>query len=282
MGVGRALRGRPGPAARRAYLDRVVARLFPARSQLAQEYGAALAQRNAALRRVQLGLSSRDALEPWTERLAALGQLTAGLAHELRNPLGSIRTSAELLRRNVPVENEIATEMAANIVDEVDRTNSLVTRFLDFAKPQSLRTKPTELGTFLDGVVARFRRSHPQATVITNYSPDVPLVSIDAEWMERVLDNLLTNAAQASPDGATITVKTQLADNGAEFAVIDRGSGIAPKDLESVFNPFFTTKPDGTGLGLAIVSKIVSEHGGRVAVESSPGEGTVVRVWLPC
>jgi signal transduction histidine kinase len=104
---------------------------------------------------------------------------------------------------------------------------------------------------------------------------------MDADLMERVFYNLLLNAAQATPAGGAITIKTRLAGDTAEIAVIDRGSGIAPKDLESIFNPFFTTKPDGVGLGLAIVAKIVDEHGGKMAVESEPNKGSVFQVHLP-
>jgi signal transduction histidine kinase len=224
-----------------------------------------------------------------TERLAALGQLTAGLAHELRNPLGTMKTSAELLQRQVGKENEIAREMAGYIATEVDRTNSLITRFLDFAKPQHLRMEMGDLGELLDGVISRFEREKSGAaasvSIHKNYSPDIPPVTFDAQLLERVIMNLLSNAAQASPPGGMVTVKTQLvetdAGRGVEIAVIDRGSGIDPKNRENIFNPFFTTKSDGVGLGLAIVSKIVDEHGGRIAVESTPGEGSVFQVILP-
>ena len=220
------------------------------------------------------------------ERLAALGQLTAGLAHELRNPLGTMKTSAEMLSRNVASENEIAREMAGFIAEEVDRTNSLITRFLDFARPQNLKLEKEDLTELLDAAIARFEREQKSAghsvTVFKNYSPDVPPVSFDMQLMEHVVANLLANAAQASPPGGVITVKTQVSgDAMAEIAVIDRGSGIEPKNLENIFNPFFTTKPDGIGFGLAIVSKIVDAHGGHILVESTPGEGSVFRVQLP-
>jgi signal transduction histidine kinase len=223
------------------------------------------------------------------ERLAALGQLTAGLAHELRNPLGTMKTSAELLQRQVAKENEIAREMAGYIATEVDRTNSLITRFLDFARPQRLSLEKGDLAELLDRVIERFEReksgSAASVSIHKNYSPDIPPVAFDAQLLERVIVNLLNNAAQASPPGAMVTVKTQLvetdAGRGVEIAVIDRGSGIDPKNRENIFNPFFTTKSDGVGLGLAIVSKIVDDHGGRIAVESTPGEGTVFQVILP-
>jgi signal transduction histidine kinase len=224
-----------------------------------------------------------------TERLAALGQLTAGLAHELRNPLGTMKTSAELLVRKVSADNEIAREMAGYIQQEVDRINSLITRFLDFARPRNLRLEKIDLHAMLDHAIELFDREKSgvaaSVTVFKNYSPDVPPVRVEAELMEHVITNLLSNAAQASAPGAVVTVKTRLAETAeglkAEIAVIDRGSGIDPKQLENIFNPFFTTKPEGVGLGLAIVSKIVDEHGGQITVESTVGEGSVFRVYLP-
>jgi len=221
-----------------------------------------------------------------SERLAALGQLTAGLAHELRNPLGTMKTSAELLARSVGKDNPIAHEMASYISTEVDRTNSLITRFLDFARPQHLRREPGDISTLLDQAVASFYRERPASLagieIYKNYSPGIPPVKFDAELLERVFSNLILNAAQASPPGGVVTVKTQLLDdNKVEVAVIDRGTGIDAKNLESIFNPFFTTKPDGVGLGLAICSKIIDEHGGQITVESSSGEGSVFHVILP-
>lgn len=220
-----------------------------------------------------------------SERLAALGQLTAGLAHELRNPMGTMRTSAEMLARTVDKENSVAREMAGFIKEEVDRTNSLITRFLDFARPQSLKLEKGDLPAMLDRAVDRFEREKSgtaaTVTVYTNYDPAVPPIAFDSELMERVIENLIMNAAQASPPNAVVTVKTRMLEDNAEIAVIDRGAGIDAKNLESIFNPFFTTKPEGVGLGLAICSKIVDEHGGHIAVESTVGEGSVFRVFLP-
>jgi signal transduction histidine kinase len=118
-------------------------------------------------------------------------------------------------------------------------------------------------------------------SIYKNYSPDIPPFLVDRQLTERVLYNLLLNAAQASPPHGSVTVKTSQSNGTVEISVIDRGSGIAPKDRESIFNPFFTTKSSGVGLGLAIVSKIVDEHGGQIAVESEPGAGSVFRVFLP-
>ena len=216
-----------------------------------------------------------------SDRLAALGQLSAGLAHELRNPLGTIRGSAEMLGRNLSAENEVAREVAGFISTEVDRANSLITRFLQFARPLEIRPEISDLGQTLDRAVAMVEREAPGIAIYRNYAPEIPSFLFDAELMERVFYNLVLNAAQASPAGGAVTVKTRAADGIAEVAVIDRGAGIDPKHRDAIFNPFFTTKPNGVGLGLAIVAKIVDEHGGKIAVESEPAKGSVFRVLLP-
>jgi two-component system, NtrC family, sensor histidine kinase HydH len=249
-----------------------------AREQSAK-YRAAAEQLAAANRSLQ----EAEAAVRRTERLAALGQLTAGLAHELRNPLGTIRVSAEMLSKSLPEENEMAREMAGFIRSEVDRTNSLVTRFLEFARPVPLRLEPADIAEVIDQAVKDLERqaSHGRVTVYRNYSPDIAPFPLDAELMGRAIFNLLLNAAQATPEGGAVTVKTRLAGGSVEISVIDRGAGIDPKHLENIFNPFFTTKPEGVGLGLAIVSKIVDDHGGKMTVESEPGKGSVFRILLP-
>jgi two-component system sensor histidine kinase HydH len=220
--------------------------------------------------------------------LAALGQLSAGLAHEIRNPLSTIKGSAEMLLKNVDTDNAVSHELAGFISTEVDRTNALVTRFLDFARPLELHLEKTEITEVIDEAVAQVEKHTPplDVSIYKNYSPDIPAFLLDRQLIERVLYNLLLNAAQASPPQGSVTVKTrQIGDTGVddrvEISVIDRGAGIAPKDRESIFNPFFTTKSSGVGLGLAIVSKIVDEHGGEITVESEPGAGSVFHVLLP-
>jgi two-component system, NtrC family, sensor histidine kinase HydH len=231
----------------------------------------------------QLSLQAAEAAVRRSERLAALGQLTAGLAHELRNPLGTIKASSEMLLKGVAAENEVTRELAGFISTEVDRTNQLVSRFLEFARPFHLRKNPSDIGEVIDRAVAQLEKHNPpfDVTVYKNYSPDIRPFPFDAELIEHVIYNLLLNAAQATPAGGAVTVKTLQAGSSVEIAVIDRGAVIQPRDLESIFNPFFTTKPEGVGLGLAIVSKIVDEHGGKIAVESEPAKGSVFRVDLP-
>jgi signal transduction histidine kinase len=258
------------------YLTQRLAEAHRLEAQRAQEVAGQLAEANRSLQEAEAAVRR-------SERLAALGQLSAGLAHELRNPLGTIRASAEMLLKNVPEESEIQRELAGFISSEVDRTNSLVTRFLEFARPLEVRPETAELTEVLDRSIAQLERVTPRynVSVYRNYSPDVRPFAFDAELMERVFYNLLLNAAQATPAGGEIVVKTRVADGSVEIAVIDRGAGIAPEHLESIFNPFFTTKKEGVGLGLAIVSKIVDLHGGKMSVESEAGKGSVFHVFLP-
>ncbi|HZT32105.1 MAG TPA: ATP-binding protein [Bryobacteraceae bacterium] len=257
-------------------LANALAEALRVQSGESRRVAAQLAEANRSLHEAEAAVRRSD-------RLAALGQLAAGLAHELRNPLGTMKASAEMLARSISGENEVAREMAGFISSEADRTNSLITRFLDFARPLKLRLEPADLGHVLDQAVGLMERDsrHRGVTVYKNYSPDIPPFPLDAELMERVFYNLLLNAAQATPEGGAVTVKTRSVPGGAEVAVIDRGCGIEPKLIDTIFNPFVTTKPDGVGLGLAIVSRIVDQHGGKIAVESEPGKGSVFRVFLP-
>jgi len=220
-----------------------------------------------------------------SERLAALGQLSAGLAHELRNPLGVIRGSAELVSKNVAAENAIAREMAALIAGEVDRTNALVTRFLEFARPSPLRRATADLHAVIERALEQLRRSIPAESnnlrLETNFSPELKPFSFDPELMERVFFNLLRNGLEAMPAGGVLRVGTASGEAFVEAEVSDTGEGISAENLESIFNPFFTTKADGVGLGLAIVSKIVDDHGGKITVTSRPAAGTTFKVSLP-
>jgi signal transduction histidine kinase len=247
-----------------------------AATRRAQQAADELAKANQQLREAEAQVRR-------TERLAALGQLSAGLAHEIRNPLSTIKGSAEVLLKSVDDNGAVAHELAGFISTEVDRTNALVTRFLDFARPLALRHEKTDVTEVIDEAVSQVEKHSPplNVSIYKNYSPDIPPFLFDRQLMERVLYNLILNAAQASPPEGSITVKTRQEGDTVEISVIDRGSGIAPKDRESIFNPFFTTKSSGVGLGLAIVSKIIDEHGGQITVESEPGAGSVFHVFLP-
>lgn len=210
------------------------------------------------------------------ERLAALGQLTAGLAHELRNPLASIKGSADLLARTAGERDTVSRELGEIISSEVDRTNLLVTRFLAFARPLEPQREMADITEIVDRAAA-----HAGVQIVRDYALDVPRLSIDPALMEQVFINLLTNAAQASEVGEPIAVTTRWGDDAVAVSVTDHGCGIAPDKIETIFNPFFTTKQEGVGLGLAIVAKIVDGHGGKMTVDSEPGAGSTFRITLP-
>jgi two-component system sensor histidine kinase HydH len=236
-----------------------------------------LAESNQSLQRAQASLRR-------SERLAALGQLTAGLAHELRNPLGTIKASAEMLNQKSVLDNpQIATEMASYIESEVDRMNSLITSFLNFARP--LEIHPV-MGDLHEVVAETVRRQAPAAfskgvAITFAIAPEAAHFTFDPAVLPIALGNLIQNAIQASPAGGTVTIDAVKVDGQIEISIEDKGAGISPQNLENIFNPFFTTKPDGVGLGLAIVSKIVDEHQGKIIPASILGEGTSFRVILP-
>ena len=214
-----------------------------------------------------------------SERLAALGQLSAGLAHEIRNPLGVISASAELLHKNVSTENEVAREVAGMIGTEVNRTNALVTRFLDFARPSTLHRGVQDLNEVVKQAIGQLQGGDG-VEVVSDLTPMQPF-SFDATLIESSVHNLLLNARDAMLDGGRIVVETSSEGGKAFITVADTGSGIPPDKVEDIFNPFFTTKAHGVGLGLAMVSKFVDSHGGQISVESKEGVGTTFRIALP-
>jgi len=222
-----------------------------------------------------------------SERLAALGQLSAGLAHELRNPLAVIKGSAETLMRKVANSDPIATEMASYISSEVNRMNSLVTRFLDFARPHKLEMRPEQIPPLIEQALKAARDRWPDAKVEVErrFTADLPLVSLDIDLMERVFANLALNAYEAMGAGGgklrVAAVPISDGERGVEITFQDTGPGIPPELREQIFNPFFTTKETGVGLGLSIVSKIVDDHRGSIRVTSEPGKGACFTVFLP-
>lgn len=218
-----------------------------------------------------------------SERLAALGQLSAGLAHEIRNPLGVISASAELLSNSIARDNEVAREVAGFIRSEVGRTNELVSRFLDFARPSALERTETDLNEVVNRAVSQFHETLDGGSEVKvrQRSGELPKIFCDARLIESAVANLLANGCQAMPSGGVIEVTTSRNGSMAQIEVADQGAGIPEEELENIFNPFFTTKPRGVGLGLAMVSKFVDAHGGRINVTSRKGHGSRFRILLP-
>jgi two-component system sensor histidine kinase HydH len=212
-----------------------------------------------------------------SERLAALGQMSAGLAHEIRNPLGVIKGSAEMLEQKIGTSNPLAGELAGYISTEVNRLSALVSRFLDFARPLRAERSPASLAALIDRALATVAESWRGAPVRVekNFAPDLPLIPLDENLADRAFVNLVQNAYEAMGDaGGTLRVSLAPAHSGGrsgiEARIEDTGPGVPPEMCEQIFNPFVTTKKTGVGLGLSIVSKIIDEHRGTIHLESSP------------
>ena len=216
-----------------------------------------------------------------SERLAALGQLSAGLAHEIRNPLGVIKGSAEMLTQKLGESNPLATELAGYISTETNRLSALVTRFLDFARPLHADLTPLDITAVLDRAlndVAHFWKGAP-VKVEKSYQANLPMVPVDESLCEQAFVNIIQNAYDAmSPKGGILRVhadqvrhdtRAAAGVEGVEIRIADSGPGIAPELREQIFNPFVTTKKTGVGLGLSIVSKIIDGHHGFIRVESA-------------
>ncbi len=220
-----------------------------------------------------------------SERLADLGLVAAGLAHEIRNPLASMSGSIELLRDRAGGSGEDQRLMEI-VLREAGRLEELVAQFLAFARPAPPRKEPTDVAAVLGETLQVFRNAPQAACVRIEAALSPALADCDAAQIRQVAWNLLSNAAQAvgaadGSDGARIRVGCGPDPAGARFEVEDDGPGIAPSDLEKLFIPFFTTKPGGTGLGLATVHRIVDAHDGSIRVTSSPGKGSRFSVFLP-
>ncbi len=222
------------------------------------------------------------------ERLAALGQLSAGLAHEIRNPLGVIKGSSELLKEKLAGADALAQELSGYIYTEVNRVSALVSRFLDFARPSQLELRPEHITPLLEGCLkaAADQGASARVRVLREYASGLPPVMIDRELCEQVFTNLILNACEAMGEqGGELKIRINFAQTQPAAQVwveiVDSGPGIPANIKEQIFNPFFTTKKTGVGLGLAIVSKIVDAHGGSVRLESTPGHGACFRVTLP-
>ncbi len=227
------------------------------------------------------------------ETLAAIGALSAGIAHEIRNCLNPITGSVEVLQRELKVKGENA-RLLALIVRESERLDNFILELLDYARERPLKTERVDLAG-LTRETADLARCHPSGGDAKAVSVEAPSesiwVQVDFEQTKQVLLNLLINALEAIEGTGAVTVRVLPADvpgsgarSRAGFAMVevrDSGSGIRSEDLSQVFDPFYSTKVGGTGLGLAIVNRIVERHGGSVEIESRVGVGTTLRLWLP-
>lgn len=217
------------------------------------------------------------------EKLAAIGGLAAGVAHEIRNPLSSIKGIASYFRSKSET-NRDDREAADVMIQEVDRLNRAITELLEFARPTELRTRITDLADLLQHSIRLVQQDAAanNITIRLDLPPEPISSDIDPDRFSQCLLNLYLNSIQAMDHGGELNIQLAAnAGNVIQIVVSDTGNGIQPADLKKIFDPYFTSKPSGTGLGLAIVHKIITAHQGRIQVNSKPGEGTRFTVILP-
>ncbi len=209
---------------------------------------------------------------------ASLEEMATGLAHEIRNPLGSIKGAAQYLKAEA--ETTGSSKLLDIVIEETDRLNTVVSQFLNYAKPHTFNIEKQDINRIVTKVVSLIKAKGlpDNITIEENVAPHLPGVKIDGEQMLQVVLNIALNGIEAMPDGGTLRFGTvRIIGDGrrkVEISIMDTGHGINAKDRREIFKPFYTTKKRGTGLGLSICHKIVRNHGGTIRVESSPGHGT--------
>src|SRR5271168_3169492 len=219
-----------------------------------------------------------------SERLAALGRITAGVAHEVKNPLNSMRLWLENLKESVPMEPDSNGAQAVQVLDkEIDRLDAVVKRFLDFTRPMEIRLEATHLPDLLKEVLEIAQPQFQKANVqVAQLLPiDVPEVYVDRALLQQAVLNLVLNAVDAMPEGGQLRVVLSRRGDMAEIAVGDNGKGISPENRQKIFQLFFTTRPGGSGIGLASTFRIVQLHNGSINFTSEVGRGTTFRIELP-
>jgi signal transduction histidine kinase len=230
------------------------------------------------------------------DRLASLGEMAAGIAHELKNPLAGIEVMAGLLRRQVP-DSPDAQSLLADILSEAKLANAIVVEMLEFVRPVRLQVERTDVADVLQQSVTMAESKAPrgEVAVLVTVEPELPMIEADHHQLSQVFTNLIANAFEALDGNGHITilaVASALEEDPALSGhseptptivvdVIDDGPGVPVDAADKIFDPFFTTKPQGSGLGLAIVRKIVDAHDGRIDLISAAGAGTRFRVTLP-
>jgi PAS domain S-box-containing protein len=219
-----------------------------------------------------------------SERLAAVGRITAGVAHEVKNPLNSMRLWLENLKESLPADRDGAARQAVNVLDaEIDRLDAVVKRFLDFARPMDVRLEPTQLAGLLREVleVAQPQLQRAKVEVAQLLPIGIPEVFVDRDLLKQAVLNLVLNAVDAMPAGGQLQLTLSRRGEMAEITVGDTGKGIPPEHRQKVFQLFFTTRPGGNGIGLASTFRIVQLHNGSINFTSEVGRGTTFRIELP-
>jgi signal transduction histidine kinase len=218
-----------------------------------------------------------------SEKLAALGQLAAGIAHEIRNPLTSINILIHSLTENLPTKNSRWEDLKV-IEEEILRINEIVDQFLRFAKPASPLFEKADLIPIFEETLQLLRPQIERGGIsVQKEFESLPPATVDKEQMKQVILNLLMNAIQAMPEAGRLGLSGRMSRDGhwVELTIQDSGIGIPLEDIDKLFDPFFSTKEGGIGLGLSIAHRIIDQHHGKIEVESKPGKGTLFTISLP-
>lgn len=213
------------------------------------------------------------------DRLAAIGEMAATVAHEIRNPLGGIRGFAALLARDIP-NDDPRRRLVEKILAGTQSLERVVSELLEYTRPVELRLRPTPCRALIDAAIA-YLEVDPGLHQIHNAVPEGLNILADADRARQVVLNVVLNALQSMPEGGAIHIAGEPHDTHVVLAIRDEGCGMAPEQLAQIFSPFYTTKERGTGLGLAITRKIVEGHGGEIEAQSAPGTGTTLLLRLP-
>ncbi|NJN96620.1 MAG: hypothetical protein HC875_22165 [Anaerolineales bacterium] len=223
------------------------------------------------------------------DRLAALGEMSAVVAHEIRNPIAGIAAGVDYLTRNAPKDSP-EYEGAAMMRGEIQRVNHILEDILFVARPTRLRLASEDVSQILDSVLKRCgsQVEESRVKVVSHYGDSLPHLKVDRQRLEQVFTNLIINATQAMPQGGELSLQTSLApgQNGkapeqVRVVIADTGPGIPAEAQQQIFEPFFTTKTRGTGLGLTVARRIIEEHGGTIQVQSEAAQGTCFVINLP-
>ncbi|MGB9628080.1 MAG: two-component system sensor histidine kinase NtrB, partial [Thermodesulfobacteriota bacterium] len=215
-----------------------------------------------------------------TERLSSLGELTAGVAHELRNPLAGIKINTQILSRKKDL-SETERKILRSTEEGIEKIQKIVDDMLHFAKPKEAHFKLEEINDVVEESLAILQTKFKKSNIVTSFQrgKDLPKIWIDVHQIQQVLINLMLNSIQAMEKGGTLTIRTFLdREDGVGIEIKDTGIGIPKPNLKKIFDPFFTTKSEGTGLGLSISVKILENHGATIEVESEEGKGSVFTI----
>ncbi len=294
--IGQTLReGRSISDDENVYLQRVSAAPIPVSITVSPIFGSGSEQEGAVL--IIRDLSRIRELEEalrHADRLSMLGTLAAGLAHEVKNPLGGIRGAAQLLEMELGADSPLG-EYTSVMIKEVERVNTIIEELMDLARPRPPAMTDVNLAQLLGDIVLLQQEAHREQNIrfYLDLDPSIPPISADEALLTRLFLNLIKNAAEAVPQNGEIRISCKIAADyhlhnpgrkpipWVVVKVTDNGPGISREDRERIFTPFFTTKERGSGLGLATCQKIVGSHQGFMSVKSKPDEGTTIRVSLP-